>query len=367
MKKRNFLYGVDFSKPPKIDFLKRLTTPTGIMQHAKFGVPERSWGYALDDNARALIFVVEAFKLYRKKEYLDLAVVYLSYLTHSKRQDRFFNNFQSFDHKFKTVISEDAFGECIWALGVTMAAKPRSDLTLAAGSLYNEVKENIFKLTSPRAKAYIIIGLCAILNSSQGGDFEVETLKKLTKDLLVLYKKNQSSGWNWFEKYLVYANHILPASLFFAYKHLKDKAILEVASSSLKFLEEQTNKEGTPCPIGSFGWFKKGEEKAIYDQQAMDPTYAVLANLASFSVVRGRKYLTAAKKWFSWFHGFNIKGIKVYDKNTSGCYDGINEAGVNLNQGAESTICYLLAYVNLARHIKIGFNKTKLSEKLLAL
>jgi hypothetical protein len=353
MKKRNYLAGVNFSKPPKVDFLKRLTTPIGVLQHAQFGVPERSLGYALDDNARALLSIVEAFKLYRKKDYLDLAVTYLSYIRHSKRDDRFFNNFQSFDQKFKNITSQDAFGECIWVLGVTIGSQARNDLTLASLNLYKEVKENILKLNYPRAKAYCILGLCGIIEGKRGEEWEVATLKKLTNDLLLLYQKNSSNGWEWFEPFLVYANHILPAALFTAYKQLKGRAILDVATRSLRFLEEQTHTEdGTPVPVGSFGWYKRGEERATYDQQAVDPTYAVLANLAALSATKKRYYLAEAKKWFSWFYGFNVKGVKIFDTKTASCFDGINEAGVNLNQGAESIICYLLAYVNLGKYIK---------------
>ena len=291
MKKRNFVSAVNFSQAPNINFLKTLTTPTGILQHTKFGVPHRSLGYSLDDNARALIVGVELFRLYKKKEYLDLALIYLSFLVHAKRTNGFFNNFQTYDQKFLPKVSEDAFGECIWALGVTIVARVRNDLTFAAKSLFTEIEKNIEKIGSPRAKAYAILGLCQILKSDSNDRNAQRRLKKLVDDLIILYEKYQDRDWNWFESSLNYANHILPAALFTAYPFLKEKKVLAVATVSLEFLERQTRDGcGVPSPIGSDGWYKKGGERAIFDQQPVEAADAVVANLAAYKATKKEKY-----------------------------------------------------------------------------
>jgi uncharacterized protein YyaL (SSP411 family) len=350
MKNKSFVPRFNFARSAKIDFLKRLTTPTGILQHTKFGVPHRSLGYSLDDNARALIVVIELFKLYKQKECLDLALTYLSFLVHAKRDDGFFHNFQTYDHKFLAKKSQDAFGECVWALGVTIANDVRGDLTLAAKNLFAEIEKNIENLNSPRAKAYATLGLCQILKKEPENKNAYSQLKKLVSDLLALYEKYQEGDWNWFERSLNYANHILPAALFAAYWVLGGKKILEVATKTLTFLEKETHtKEGAPSPIGSNGWFPRGGEKAIFDQQPVEAAYAVIANAAAFKATKNKEYRRAALEWFAWFHGNNIQKVAVYDKKTGGCFDGIGKFGLNLNQGAESVICYLLAYLELAK------------------
>jgi hypothetical protein len=145
----------------------------------------------------------------------------------------------------------------------------------------------------------------------------------------------------------------LPAALFAAYQVLGDKKTLTVAEDSLAFLEKETHtSQGIPCPIGSDGWFSTGGKKAIFDQQPVEAAYAVVANLVAFEATKKKSYYEAALNWFSWFHGNNVKKAKVYDFSSGGCYDAVNEAGVNLNQGAESIICYLLAYFELAKITK---------------
>jgi len=353
MRKSNRSFDINFAVPPTLKFLKSLTSQTGILQHTKYGVPHRSFGYSLDDNARALLVAIKYHELFRKKEVLELAVNYLSFISHAKRNDGFFNNFQTFDHKFFPKISQDGFGECVWALGATIASDVTPNLKLAAKDLFSEIEKNIGKLASPRAQAYSILGLRQILKKEPKNKKALEQLKKLVGDLLALYEKYQDGEWHWFERSLAYANHILPAALFTAYQVLGDKKILEVATKTLTFLEKETHTaDGVPSPIGSDGWFPAGGEKAIFDQQPVEAAYAVLANLAAFEATRNKEYYEAAENWFSWFHGNNIKKAKVYDFSTGGCYDAVNERGVNLNQGAESIICYLLAYLELARFLK---------------
>lgn len=353
MRKRNFRSDINFAVPPSLRFLKSLTNQTGVLQHTKYGVPHRSFGYSLDDNARALIVAINYYQLYKKKECLDLAVTYLSFIAHAKRNDGLFYNFQTFDHKFLPRVSEDAFGECIWALGNLISSDVSPNLKLAAKDLFSEIEKNIVKLASPRAKAYAAIGLCQILKAEPANKQAYEGLKKLTGDLLTLYEKYHDRNWYWFEAYLTYANHILAAALFSASQILSDRKILAVATKTLAFLEKETHsEEGLPSPIGSHGWFTKGDKKAIFDQQSVEAAYAVVANLAAYEATKQKKYYEAALEWFSWFHGNNIKKVKVYDQVTGGCFDAVNENGVNLNQGAESIICYLLAYLELAKVLK---------------
>jgi len=350
MKNKPSIPRIDFTKPPKIDFLKQLTTPTGVLQHTKYGIPHRSFGYSLDDNARALLVMARAYQLFKQKEYLDLASTYLSFIIHAKEEGDFFRNFQTFDHRFLSQISQDSYGETMWALAETITHKLEPALRNTASELFSESEKNISKVKSPRAVAYLIFALGCILKDDPKNAFAHQNMKKLTNFLLQLYEKNHDSSWYWFENTLTYANHILPAALFYSYRVLGEKKILEVAKESLAFLEEEThNEEGIPSPIGSYGWYTKGGDKAVYDQQPVEAAYAVVANIAAYRTTKNKEYCKAAIDWFAWFHGNNIKKVKVYDHRTGGCYDAVNRQGVNQNQGAESIICYLLAYLELAK------------------
>ena len=353
MIKSNLLSKVDLTKPPKIDFLKSLTTQTGILQHTKYGIPHRSLGYSLDDNARALIVMIRAYKLFKKKEYLDLARVYISFIIQAKEAGNFFYNFQTFEHKFLPKVSQDSFGETLWALAETIEVKIDPSLSNLAKELFSETEQNIAKINSPRAVAYTIIALYHILKVNPKNKSAYKNLEKLTKALLKLYGKYSDKDWTWFESFLTYANHILPTALFYAYLVLKDEEVLKLARQSLSFLEGCSHTaDGVPSPIGSHGWYFKGEEKATFDQQPVEASYAVIANLAAYEATKKKEYKLAALDWVAWFHGNNINKVKVYNVSTGGCYDAVNAEGVNLNQGAEPIICYLLASLALSTSLR---------------
>lgn len=342
-----FIAAVNFKNPPKLNFLKRLTNQTGIIQHTKFAVPDRNLGYSVDDNARALIVSVLYFKLFDNDEALELATNYLSYVQHSKTPDNWFYNFLTYDNQFlNQAKTEDGFGRCFWALGYTVYAKPRRDLVLGAKHTLGELKENIRKLKSPRAQAYTLAGLYYLLDLNVIEEDVKADIVYIADKLINLYEKYSNGDWHWFENYLTYSNAIFPYSLALAYQATGEKKYLTVAKESLEFLEkETTTQEGVPCPIGQNGWYTRGKEKAIYDQQPVEVADMVIANLAVYKITLEKNYYTSARNWFSWYYGNNIKNIAVYDDITHGCFDGINPEGVNLNQGAESIVTYLLAYL----------------------
>lgn len=347
MKKvENYLASIDFKTPPSLKFLKRLTNDTGVIQHAKYAVPDRNLGYSVDDNARALIVTVLHHKLFGDDESLDLAINYLSYVQHSKSSDDWFYNFMTYDHKFLDhAKTEDGFGRVFWALGYTIYANPRRDLTLGAKHTIAEIMGNIRKLKYLKSSAYTIAGLYYL---SQAGtyDWAEDEIAFLANRLVEKFEDNSSQSWQWFEPFMTYANAIYPYSLTLAYQATKNQKYLDVAKASMKFLEQETtDKDGVPVPIGQDGWYFKGKKKAIFDQQPVEAAKMVIANLALYKVTAEESYFRAGQKWFAWYHGNNLKKIAVYDQVTSGCFDGINPEGINLNQGAESIITYLLAYL----------------------
>lgn len=344
-----YLKDIDFKEPPKLNFLKRLTNQTGIIQHTKYAVPDRNMGYSVDDNARALLVAVFYYKLFGDDELLDLAVIYLSFLDHAKTPDNWFYNFQTFDNKFLGhAKTEDGFGRVMWALGYTVFANPRRDLTMGALNLIREVKDNIKKLNAPRAKAYCLAGLLYLSQIDEGGEW-LDEIEDLADDLVNLYRKYSDKNWKWFENSLTYANGIFPYALTLAYDALGKEEYLVIAKESLDFLnKETTGSKGIPMPIGQDGWYVKGKKKAIFDQQPLEAADMTLAFIALYKVTLDEAYLMEAKNWFAWYHGNNVHQIEVYDSVTHGCFDGIKKEGVNLNQGAESILTYLIAYLDFS-------------------
>ncbi|HSX57773.1 MAG TPA: hypothetical protein VLE47_00685 [Candidatus Saccharimonadales bacterium] len=337
---------IDFKKHPSLKFLRRLTNDTGIIQHTKYAVPDRNMGYSVDDNARALIVTMLYHKLFGGEEALDLADNYLSYVQHSKSSDDWFYNFMTFDNKFLDhAKTEDGFGRVFWALGYIIFAKPRRDLVLGARHTIGEIMGNVRKLKYPKAKAYTIAGLY-YLSQSENYDWARAEIEYLADDLVKGYLKHSDKSWRWFEESMTYANGIYPYALTLAYQATKKEEYFEIACESLEFLEkETTTSSGVPNPVGQDGWYKKGGKKADYDQQPVEAAKMVIANLALYKVTFAQKYYDQAKNWFSWYFGNNLNKVEVYDSETKGCFDGINPEGVNLNQGAESVITYLIAYL----------------------
>lgn len=344
-----YLKAINFQKAPSLKFLQRLTNDTGVIQHAKYAVPERNLGYSVDDNARALIVAVLHHKLFADEQSLDLAINYLSYVQHSKSSDDWFYNFMTYDHQFLDhAKTEDGFGRVFWALGYTIYANPRRDLVLGAKHTVAEIMGNIRKLKYIKAQAYTIAGLY-YLSQTSGYDWAKTELDFLAGNLVASFKKVSDKDWEWFEPFMTYSNAIYPYSLTLASQATGKAEYLAIAKQSLAFLEKATtNPQGIPTPIGQSGWYFKGKEKATYDQQPVEAAKMVIANLALYKTTLEESYLEAAKKWFSWYHGNNLKHKLVYDEVTQGCFDGINAEGVNLNQGAESIITYLLAYLAFA-------------------
>lgn len=349
---KQLLKDLNFKDPTNLEFIKRLTTGTGILQHTKYAVPNRSEGYSSDDNARALILTVKDDQLFEKHQALNLAINYLAYLTHSKTSDNYFYTYQSFDHQFKEETSEDAFGRAVWALGFTIQVNPRWDITSGAEFLFNQIKANFLKITYPKAIAYTLLGCLYFQGSASKNDYIEEVCQKLADRIALLYEKNSSSNWAWFEEYLTYDNGLFPYVLFKCYRYFKKDYYLRIAVEALGFLESQSRIDNKPSPIGSSGFFKRGGKRALWDQQPIDACSLVLANAEAYRVLKRENYKQSALEWFSWFHGFNLKGANLFDKDNGGCFDGLGSEGVNQNQGAESTIAYWLAYLELVDLLK---------------
>ena len=336
--------------PIKLDHFKVLTDDTGIMQHAKYATPKRSEGYTTDDNARALIVCVKHHQIYNSRETEKLMTTYSSFLLHMQRSDGKFHNLLSYEHQFMDDIgSEDCGGRALWACGYAMD----SNLPEEKKTLSKEIFDNGFQwvndFKSLRAKAFVVLGLHHYSLAFPEDRNLIHNIQTLSNQLIENYKLNSSHKWRWFEPYLTYANARLTQALFNAYPSTKDHSCLKIGEVAFNFLMEHQMTADQFLPISNNG-LKKGESNpALYDQQPLEASCMVEAALSGFRVKGDDKYLKIAGTAFSWFLGKNLKNVILYDSKTGGCYDGITPQGLNLNQGAESTISYLLARLELKK------------------
>ena len=328
--------------------IKRLTDDTGIIQHAKFGIPNLKEGYCLDDNARALLMVCMAYKQKKDTLALDLMPIYLSFIHYMQNQDGTFRNFLSFNRNFLDEVgSEDSFGRTIWVLGYLMGNAPNDAYYQTARLVFFDAVPNFEKLKSIRGIANTIIGICHYLYTNPSdGDMKM-CLQRMTDIIVLHFEHNQSKDWNWFESLLAYDNGILPLALLHASQILENDKAKNIAFESIHFLTSHTLKDGYLSVIGNRQWFVKDRERSVYAQQPIDAMAMVLMYHQAFVITEERDYLDKLFTSFMWFLGENDLRMSLYDFETQGCCDGFEDYGVNRNQGAESSLSYLISHLTV--------------------
>jgi glycosyltransferase involved in cell wall biosynthesis len=329
-----------------LDHLRRMTDDTGIIQHATYSVPSRRTGYCVDDNARALIVALHADRLQGSAETSGLVTTYLSYLHGSQESDGTFRNFMSYERALDIAPpSDDCIGRAIWALGVASELAQDEGCRLLARDMLTRALPHSRSL-GPRGTAQSILGLVSLLNVDSSVEVR-NLLDVLVAKLTACYRVNATEDWRWFEPTLTYDNAILPLALLAAYGATGDRAALRDARESLEFLEEVCFDSNRLQLVGNTGWHTKGGDKACADEQALDAAAFVLAFRCAYAVTQDRHYLRRMREAFAWFLGANRLGLPLYDFATGGCRDGMGVAHVNQNQGAESTICFLMSLLKM--------------------
>lgn len=340
--------------PIKLTHLQKLTDNFGIIQFAKLNTPDINSGYTLDDNARALIVVAWYYEKFQKNQnrILRMIKIYLNFLNFVFSKKKGFYNYVTKDHNLDTEQNsqfnlEDSNARAIWALATVSAARHIPKI------IREKTKKSLIKAIMSKStfvysrSAAIFIKALATLLASSNSSLANNLLKKHCDLLLSLYQKHHRKNWEWFEPTLTYSNAVLPEALFLGYAITKNSAYLKVADKTLNFLINQCFKKNMYLPIGQNGWFGLGKKRAYFDQQPEDVSAMVLALQTAYKVTGQKRYLILANRAFSWFLGNNTLHQQVYDRVTGGCYDGVGKKTVNLNQGAESTLAYLLARLSL--------------------
>jgi len=331
----------------RLDHLQRMTDDTGIIQHATYSIPARRTGYCVDDNARALIVAVHADRAQASVAARALVTTYLSYLHGSQEPDGSFRNFMSYDRSLVLApASDDCTGRAIWALGVTATLAEDEGCRALARDMLARALPHAREL-GPRGTAQAALGVASLLVAAPGATEMRGVLDHLVAKLAERYHGHATEEWRWFEPELTYDNAILPLALFAAYEVTGERATLRVARESLEFLEEVCFTGDRLQLVGNAGWHSCGGEKSGADEQAIDAAAFVLAFGYAFKVTADRHYLRRMREAFAWFLGANRLGVSLYDFATAGCCDGMGVAEVNRNQGAESTICFLLSLLKM--------------------
>lgn len=336
----------------KLDHLLAMTDDTGLLQHAKYTVPERNHGYCTDDNARALIVAAEAGRLLLEEpqQYDQLCDCYIAFLLHAfDEQSGRFRNFMSYDRRWlEDIGSEDSHGRALWGLGIAVALLNSSQLPLTS-TLFKQALPATESFISPRAIAFSLIGIHAYLETFSG-DSGVRRIRAiLAEHLFERFKLNVSDNWHWLEDNLSYDNARLPHALILSGQWMQRPDITSMGLNSLEWLIAIQSDNGLFVPIGNHGWYQRGGNKARFDQQPLEAHATIDACVAAFHLTGDQLWLNRAMSAFNWFLGHNDLSLPLYDAKTGGCRDGLQSDCVNQNQGAESTLAWLLSLANLHR------------------
>jgi glycosyltransferase involved in cell wall biosynthesis len=337
----------------KLDHMKAFTDDTGILQHANYTIPDRTHGYCTDDNARALMVAAMGVKyLPSNDNYLDsLSGHYLGFLQYAFNEKKGrFRNFMTYSRQWTEEIgSEDSHGRALWSLGKAVAFMENPGYLAMSTTLFNKALQAVEKFHSPRAIAFSLVGIHAYLEKFSG-DSDVRRVRiVLAERLFNQFKNNATDSWPWLENALNYANGKLPHALLLSGFWMQDKEMIDMGLRSLKWLSKIQTEDGHFIPIGSNGWYEQGGQRARFDQQPIEANAMVDACVEAFNITRDKSWFTNAVMCFNWFLGQNDLNLPLYDPITGGCRDGLMADGINQNEGAESSLAWLLSLMTLQK------------------
>lgn len=361
--------------------IESLTDNTGIIRYALPASPDGKEGYFIDDNSRALLLAVWAGKNGKNKAVMGqrLLPIYLSFIHSMQMQDGYFRNFLSYDRTgTEERSSEDAFGRTLMALGFLVNEGPTHLLVRTGLGVFVKAYEHISKLSSLRAIANALIGICQVIKYNYPDDGRQDMVIHLSDKLTEIYRSNRRDDWHWFEPTLTCDNAILPLALLNAYEITQHDEYMEVAFESMHFLESKVLYNGVLQPIGNQGWDRQGmddqrkdgqgrgkqgmddqrmddrgrgnqgQRPAGIDQRCIDVMAMVLFYQQAYRITREQPYLDRMYQSYQWFLGINDLGMSLYDPSTGGCADGFRAKGSHFSQGAESTLAYWISHVTVS-------------------
>jgi glycosyltransferase involved in cell wall biosynthesis len=335
----------------KLDHLFRMSDSTGMFQHASFTIPNFAEGYCTDDNARALVLALMLQKQgHGSQRISDQAATYAAFLNHAfDRKIQRFRNFMSFDRRWlEEVGSEDCHGHALWALGLCVSQARQYSFQMLAAELFDQALPPVADFTSPRAWASALIGINEYLRRLSGDRLANKVRESLSAKLMQRYADTATDEWQWFEEVVSYDNAKLAHAMILSGRCTNNEAMQEIGLKTLRWLTKvQTSEAGSFRPIGSNGFFPRGKERAIYDQQPIEAQATVSACIEAYYATSDPFWVAEAWRAFEWFLGRNDIGLALYDSTTGGCRDGLQVDRLSQNQGAESTLAFLLALAEM--------------------
>ncbi len=359
---------LEYTLPPlNLDHLKKMTTDFGMIQFSKLNQPDIHSGYTLDDNARALVAICQHFELTADKDDLYYMATYLNFIDFCRQPG---GNFLNYVNEAKEFTSqnletnlEDSNGRAIWALGylVSIGHLLPEAFAETADSIMLSALYNVNEMHSTRAMAFVIKGLY-YNHTATHSTLNIYMIRKLANRLVQMYRHESTDKWQWFESYLTYANSILPEAMLCAWLATEEPLYKEIAKKTFDFLLSKTFQDNSIKVISNKGWLYRENESvnpAIGGEQPIDVAYTILALRKFHNAYPAEYYSEKLKYAFNWFLGDNNLHQVIYNPCTGGCYDGLEENYVNLNQGAESTLSYLMA--------RLAFEKTILNTPVVQL
>jgi len=348
---------------PALDHLMRLTDDTGLLQHARFTIPNRAHGYCTDDNARAAIAAVKHYTQHRDPHVLKLLDTYLAFLMYAQNPDGTIHNFLDFNRRWcENEPAHDGFGRTLWALGTVLAHPPAPEYLSVMKDCFDRTTGHVQR-QSPRGLAYCILGLCEYLRQFPGVTDIEHHVELAAGTLIGRYREARAAGWDWFEDFLTYDNAVLPHALFAAGLTLGRGEFIEVAAKTTEFLLKTTLNGEHFSFIGTRGWYARGKIRAAFDQQPVEAAAMVMALRAAYDATKEARFLCLQRLAFDWFLGANDLGAALYDLRTKGCSDGLMSGGVNGNQGAESMVSFLLSLLSITEsHTQSGIVESQAGE-----
>lgn len=347
-----------FSFPSSLVQLERMTGEFGIFQHSNLLEPDGKHGFCTDDNARAAIFLTEAAgtsapvntPVLRHLLARSTACLWSAWNPSTRR----FRNFMDVRGEWlEDCGSEDSHGRTLWALGTLLARETHRDVRSSSGHLFSEGCVEVRNFTSPRAWAFALIGLAkyrAVFPADTGA---WSLQKHLSSKLVDLFQRTADPDWRWMETSLTYDNAKIPQSLLVTYEQTGQPELRRIGLSALDFLiRSQTAPGGHFRPVGCEGFWQRGGEFAMYDQQPLEAQATIAACLQAEVVTGDPRWRHAATGIYGWFLGKNDNGVAISVSETGGCHDGLTRNGCNLNQGAESILAWLQSTSDMLRKPK---------------
>jgi glycosyltransferase involved in cell wall biosynthesis len=337
--------------PLKLEHLRYMTDETGMLQHAVFTVPNYREGYATDDNARALM-VSTLLEELGNSDARELASRYLAFIWYAFNPETGrFRNFMDYQrHWMEDSGSDDSHGRALWALGTVLGRSNTPAFQSMAGRVFEQALPAILTTTSPRAWAFAIIGIHEYLQRFAGDRRASQVREELADRLLALYTHHRSAVWCWYEDGLSYCNATLPHALLMCGRWMPNDAMTQAGLESLRWLADLQRADadgGHFIPIGSNGFYQQGGERARFDQQPVEAQAMVSACLEAHRLTGDKHWRIEARRAFEWFLGRNDLNLPIYDPTSGGCRDGLHPDRANENQGAESTLAFLQALLEL--------------------